>query len=104
MMIGQWAGINIIASFMVNIFMESGSSIDPSLAPIFVCGMQQCFATVSTAVLRVAPRKPLFLISVFSMAIAQFSMGTYSYLTKDLEDNSFGWIPLACVIVLNVFR
>ena len=104
MMITQWAGINVISSYMVNIFMESGSSIDPSLAPIFVCGVQQCFATISTAVLRVAPRKPLFLTAALAMVIAQFSMGTYSYLTKDLEEKAFGWVPLACVMILNVCR
>ena len=104
MMITQWAGINVISSYMVNIFMESGSSIDPSLAPIFVCGVQQCFATISTAVLRVAPRKPLFLTAALAMVIAQFSMGTYSYLTKDLEEKAFGWVPLSCVMVLNVCR
>jgi len=104
MIITQWAGINVISSYMVNIFMQAGSSIDPSLAPIFVCGVQQCFATISTAVLRVAPRKPLFLIAASAMAMSQFALGTYSYLSEDLDQNTYGWIPLVCVIILTAFR
>merc|ERR1719244_1228789 len=32
MMITQWTGTNVITSYMVNIFMDSGSSIDPEIA------------------------------------------------------------------------
>ena len=52
MMITQWAGINVITSYMVNIFVESGSSLDPGLAPILVCTVQQALAMFSTGVLR----------------------------------------------------
>ena len=52
MMITQWAGINVITSYMVNIFAESGSSLDPGLAPILVCTVQQALAMFSTGVLR----------------------------------------------------
>ena len=41
MIITQWAGINVITAYMVNIFIQAGSSIDPNLAPILVCGVQQ---------------------------------------------------------------
>ena len=69
MMITQWAGINVITSYMVTIFTESGSSVEPELAPIFVCGVQQLLALVSTLVLRVSPRKPLFLFCALIVVI-----------------------------------
>ena len=52
MMISQWAGINVITSYMVTIFQESGSSLSPGLAPILVCTVQQGLAMLSTGVLR----------------------------------------------------
>ena len=107
MMLTQWAGINVISAYMVNIFKQSGSSIDPALAPILVCGVQQVLATFSTMVLRVSPRKPLFLLCASAIALAQAGLGTYSFLTRETEDDQLGdhgWIPLACVISVNAFR
>ena len=52
MMITQWAGINVITSYMVTIFSDAGSSLDPQLAPILVSCVQQTLALVSTGVLR----------------------------------------------------
>ena len=71
MIITQWAGINVITAYMVNIFIMSGSSVDPSLAPILVCCVQQSLATCSTLVLRVSPRKPLFLLCACAIAVCQ---------------------------------
>ena len=119
MMITQWAGINVITSYMVNIFMEAGSSVDPSLAPILVCTVQQILALFSTGILRVSPRKPLFLFCAAAIALSQAGLGTYSYLTSSAGTNStavadidtdtaqeqvHGWVPVACVISVNAFR
>ena len=108
MMMTQWAGINVISAYMVNIFIESGSSVDPALAPIMVCGVQQILATFSTMVLRVSPRKPLFLLCASAIALSQAGLGTYSYLTQEAEPGHLtrphGWIPLACVVSVNAFR
>ena len=121
MMITQWAGINVITSYMINIFIESGSSIDPAIAPIIVCTIQQILAVVSTGVLRVSPRKPLFLFCATLIACAQAGLGTYSYLTQGVREHlvlntndtiliendpepSYGWVPVFCVVSVNAFR
>ena len=107
MMLTQWAGINVISAYMVNIFKQAGSTVDPALAPIMVCGVQQVLATFSTMVLRVSPRKPLFLLCASAIALSQAGLGTFSFFTRDLEDDQLGphgWVPLACVISVNAFR
>ena len=106
MIITQWAGINVITAYMVNIFIQSGSSVDPSLAPILVCGVQQALATCSTFVLRVSPRKPLFLVCASAIAVSQASLGTYYFLSHENSEvaGDWGWVPLACVIGVNAFR
>ena len=117
-MITQWAGINVITSYMVNIFMEAGSSVDPALAPILVWTVQQILALFSTGILRVSPRKPLFLFCASAIAISQAGLGTYSYLTQGtisqmsnttlVQDThqvqEYGWVPVCCVISVNAFR
>ena len=56
----------MITSFMVNIFLEAGSSVEPELAPVIVYSIQQACTLVSTVVLRHSPRKPLFLLCAVS--------------------------------------
>jgi len=106
MMITQWAGINVITAYMVTIFTTSGSSLDPDLAPILVSCVQQALAMLSTGILRVCPRKPLFLICASLMAAAQFGHATYYYLVQpgENDDNNYGWVPVLSVILLNSFR
>ena len=118
MMITQCAGINVITSYMVNIFMEAGSSVDPALAPILVCTIQQILALFSTGILRVSPRKPLFLFCASAIAISQAGLGTYSFLTQGpisrmsnttlaqdtRQVQEYGWVPVVCVISVNAFR
>ena len=106
MMITQWAGINVITAYMVTIFTHAGSSLDPDLAPILVSVIQQGVAMLSTGVLSVCPRKPLFLVCATLMAGAQCTMATYHYIVSPVEgeENEFGWVPVLAVILLNSFR
>merc|ERR1711892_990536 len=108
MMLTQWTGINVITSYMVNIFMESGSSIHPEIAPILVFAIRQFLALVSTGLLRVSKRRPLFLICASIIACSMAGLGTYSFLTQEQKDAlgehdelPFAWVPLFCVIAVS---
>ena len=120
-MLTQWAGINVITAYIVKIFIESGSYVDPELAPIIVCSIQQLLALVSTGILRVSPRKPLFLFCAIMIACSQAGLGTYSFLTQETNRPveqptngtmsiqnetavSYGWVPVLCVVSVNAFR
>ena len=81
------------------------------LLTLFPC---QTLATVSTLVLRVSPRKPLFLVCAAAIALSQAGLGTYSFLARGAEAEAevaggggageHGWVPLACVMSVNAFR
>ena len=76
------------------------------LTRLFPC---QTLATVSTLVLRVSPRKPLFLVCAAAIALSQAGLGTYSFLARGAEAEAevageYGWVPLACVMSVNAFR
>ena len=68
---------------------------------------------MSTLVLRVSPRKPLFLVCAAAIALSQAGLGTYSFLARGAEAEAevagsaageYGWVPLACVMSVNAFR
>ena len=103
-MITEWTGINVIGSYMVTIFQESGSSLDPQLCPILVSGVQQLLATASSPILRVAPRKPLFLACATMIAVSYGGLGTYHYLRQTDPALGAGWVPLLCVLSVSAFR
>ena len=95
-------GMNVINLFMVNIFIQSGSSVDPKLAPILVLILEQILNFCSAFVLRVSPRKLLFLFLASGIAVSLAGLGTYNYFTKDSWD--WGWVPLFCVLAVKSFR
>ena len=103
-MITEWTGINVIGSYMVTIFKESGSSLDPELCPILVSGIQQLLATASSPVLRVAPRKPLFLACATMIAVSYVGLGTYQYLRQTDPGLGAGLVPLLCLLSVSAFR
>jgi len=127
MMIAQWTGMSAIGTYMVNIFMDSGSSINPELAPILVFTIRQFLALVSTGLLKVSPRRPLFFLCASMIGCSMAGLGTYSFLTQgpinnfdmatngtvmatngtvslvDTSESSSGWVPVACVVSVNAF-
>ena len=107
MVITQWAGINVVSSYMVNIFQDSGISINPLAAPILVSLVQISLSMVSTLILRVSPRKPLFLVCASFILLGFLVIGTHSFLTGGLskeESQSYGWLPVLGVTVVQSGR
>ena len=107
MVITQWAGINVVSSYMVNIFQDSGITLSPAAAPILVSVVQLSLSMVSTLILRVSPRKPLFLACAFFILLGQLTIGTHAFLTDGLsveEASSYGWIPVLAVTVVQSSR
>jgi hypothetical protein len=107
MVITQSAGINVVSSYMVNIFQDSGISISPEAAPILVSVIQLALSMISTLILRVSPRKPLFLACSFFILLGQLTLGTHSFLTEGLSNedaSSYGWIPVLAVTIVQSMR
>jgi hypothetical protein len=111
----QWTGISVLGSYMVTIFTEADSSIDPTLAPIIVCTVQQMLSLLATMILRVSPRKPLFLFCATGIAISQAGLGTYFYLKRDPggdttyamnnhTEQGYGLVPVLCDVLVYSFR
>ena len=98
--ITHWAGISVVSSYMVNIFQDAGVSISPSAAPMLVSSLQLVLSLVSTFILRVAPRKPLFLVCGFLIMLGQLTLGVHGFLTGDNDSTVYGWVPVLAVAVV----
>lgn len=88
-MIQQLSGIDAIIFFTVDIFRQSGSSIDGNLATIMVGLVQLTSNILSLFVVDRAGRKPLLIISGVIMGLSTASMGLAFYLTE-AGNHNFG--------------
>jgi len=106
MSLSQWAGINILSSYLVTVFEESGSSLDPSLAPIMVSAIQLVLSILSSFVLRFSPRKPLFLACASAICLGEAALATHHYLTRSLSDSEsqHGWVPVLAITLVQSAR
>ncbi|XP_055320158.1 facilitated trehalose transporter Tret1-like [Sitodiplosis mosellana] len=97
----QISGIDAIIFFTVEIFRESGSSINSHLATIMV-GLVQLVSNIAVLfVVDKSGRKPLLMISAIIMSISMAGMGTAFYL-KQQGTESVGWLPLTSLVIYMV--
>jgi hypothetical protein len=106
--LATWTGFNIIVNYMITIFKESGSSIDPEIGTIIVGSIRVLTAGLSSLLMyRVSP-KILFVICQVISGMGMAGIGIYTYLKNQHPDlpylNDFGWIPLVMVIIMVVMR
>ncbi|XP_031622593.1 facilitated trehalose transporter Tret1-like [Contarinia nasturtii] len=94
----QISGIDSIIFFTVEIFRESGSTINEHLATILVGFVQLVSNIVALFVVDRSGRKPLLMISAVIMCISMSGMGTAFYL-KQQGSASFGWLPLTSLMI-----
>ena len=71
--------------YMTNIFQDSGSSIDPMLAPVIVAGIRVLTAGLAAFVLRYASRQVLIRI------LPNWIVTHYSLYIKNLFYGRVGW-------------
>jgi len=102
MSLSQWAGINILSSYLVTVFEEAGSSLDPSLAPIMVSAIQLVLSIISSFVLRFSPRKPLFLACASAICLGEATLATHHYLTRGVSEH--GWVPVLAITIVQSAR
>ena len=112
MCLTEWAGMNVIAQYMVIIFRESGSAIAPTVAPIIVAGVRVGLACVSTFILRYSPRKPLFLTCCVLIFLSYMALGGFNFCKAKLQEDKsqseeylsliskLGWVPLLSVMTV----
>ncbi|XP_017889015.1 facilitated trehalose transporter Tret1 isoform X2 [Ceratina calcarata] len=97
----QFSGINAVIFYTVSIFKDAGSSINENLATIIVGIVNFLSTFIAAAVIDRLGRKMLLYISGVSMFLTLFTFGTFFYVKNAIgaDVSSFGWIPLASLII-----
>ena len=90
----EWAGTRVVEAFLEVILLESHTSlVEVGSWPVVVAGVQLAASLVSTLLLRICPRKPLFLSSTGGMTVALAGLAAHLQLAGP------AWLPLACLLL-----
>ncbi|KAJ3642652.1 hypothetical protein Zmor_025415 [Zophobas morio] len=91
----QFSGINVIFSYMQNIFDLTGSDIAPEICSIIVASVQLVSSFMSPLLSDKAGRRTLLLVSITGATICEVVLGVYFYLQDNDHDMSgIGWLPV----------
>ncbi len=63
--LNSWIGIDIILNYMVTLFQQAKSSVDPELAPIIIGCVRIVSATLSSLLMFRMSRKLLYILCIF---------------------------------------
>ncbi|XP_014241814.1 facilitated trehalose transporter Tret1-like [Cimex lectularius] len=102
-LIYQFSGVNPITFYAVQIFQDSGASIDKNVATVITGGVRLVFTIVSCAMLRRCGRRPLTFISSIGCGIPMVLLGTYMYYKARWielgEPLQMTWVPVFALLV-----
>ena len=128
MFLVELGGVNLLSQYMIKIFTDAGSSIDSTLAPIFVAAIRTLIGSFGALILRYCPRRKLILGTILLTACSFTALGYFSYTTQNNKDviarinctkgpnyedhlelavatqalhlSSYGWIPMLSVMAV----
>lgn len=96
----QFSGINAVIFYAIQIFKNSGSSIDDNLSAIIIGLVNLAATLLSTALVDRVGRKILIYASNSIMVLTLACFGTYLYyINKHADTSNAGWLPLPCLMI-----
>ncbi|XP_012275531.1 facilitated trehalose transporter Tret1 isoform X2 [Orussus abietinus] len=100
-LIYQWSGTNTITFYAVDIFKDSGASLDKYLAAV-ILGVIRLLSTIFACILcRKCGRRPLTMISSVGCGLSMIGLGGYMWLKDYWVDigvtPTWTWVPVFCI-------
>jgi len=98
----QFTGISALVMFMVNIFQDTNSSIDPRLAPVIVGAIRIVFATFCSFALKKGNRKVMLCGSVFILSLCTLGLALLDMYRVEGEDQHpiLGYLPIVFIFIM----
>jgi len=105
-LIYQWSGTNVITFYAVEIFKDSGASMNKYLAAV-ILGIVRLTSTIVACVLcRRCGRRPLTMVSSIGCGLSMIGLGGYMWLKQHWMANDLPlvatWIPVVCIFSYTV--
>ncbi|XP_020278057.1 facilitated trehalose transporter Tret1-like isoform X2 [Pseudomyrmex gracilis] len=100
-LIYQWSGTNVITFYAVEIFQDSGASMNKYLAAV-ILGIVRLACTILACVLcRRYGRRPLTMVSSIGCGFSMIGLGGYMWLKEYWMNNNIPfiatWFPVVCI-------
>lgn len=100
-LIYQWSGTNVITFYAVEIFNDSGTTLNKYLAAV-ILGLVRLSSTIVACILcRKCGRRPLTMVSSIGCGLSMVGLGGYMWLRDYWITNSLPcvatWFPVLCI-------
>ncbi|CAL7933225.1 unnamed protein product [Xylocopa violacea] len=100
-LIYQWSGTNVITFYAVEIFQDSGATLNKYLAAV-ILGIVRLASTIAACILcRRCGRRPLTMVSSVGCGLSMVGLGGYMWLKTYWVTNSLPilatWFPVVCI-------
>ena len=101
-LIYQWSGTNVITFYAVEIFKDSGATLNKYLAAV-ILGVVRLVSTIAACILcRRCGRRPLTMVSSVGCGLSMIGLGGYMWLKDSWTLNNSPivatWFPVMCII------
>jgi facilitated trehalose transporter len=97
----QFSGVNTITFYAVQIFQESGTSMDKNTATIVLGALRFVFTIIACILLRRCGRRPLSFVSGIGCSISMFLLAGYMYYKEQSVlqgvQPMYTWIPVLSI-------
>ncbi|CAK9833643.1 Facilitated trehalose transporter Tret1 [Anthophora retusa] len=105
-LIYQWSGTNVITFYAVEIFQDSGATLNKYLAAV-ILGVVRLSSTIAACILcRKCGRRPLTMVSSIGCGISMVGLGGYIWLKEYWAANNVTiavtWFPVFCIFAYTI--
>uniref|UniRef100_A0A6E8VUK9 Facilitated trehalose transporter Tret1 n=1 Tax=Anopheles coluzzii TaxID=1518534 RepID=A0A6E8VUK9_ANOCL len=104
-MMYQFSGVNTITFYAVEIFRDSGTTMDKNTCTILLGVVRLIFTIVGAILLRRCGRRPLTFISGIGCGFTMVGLGVYLYFKHQWDtavppiEPTATWFPVACIFI-----
>ncbi|KOC68688.1 Facilitated trehalose transporter Tret1, partial [Habropoda laboriosa] len=105
-LIYQWSGTNVITFYAVEIFQDSGATLNKYLAAV-ILGVVRLASTIAACILcRRCGRRPLTMVSSIGCGISMVGLGGYMWLKEYWTVSNLPivatWFPVFCIFAYTI--
>lgn len=100
-LIYQWSGTNAVTFYAVEIFQDSGATVEKYTATVMLGVIRLIFTIVACILCLKCGRRPLTLVSSIGCGLSMIGLGSYMWILDYWKNNEIvpvlTWVPVVCI-------
>ena len=99
----QWSSYPVIGTYMITIFQQTGSAMDPKVSSLIVCFVRITFAAFTSSLLLRFPRRSIYFVAASISCLSLLLLGGFCFASQlyDLPE-VMNILPLVFIIFLYI--